>query len=534
MAFRIPLFIKGHSLSGRLYRVLALVLVLFSLQQVLIVLPHFSSHLLDRRKAGAQHVVEVAHGVLQHFQSQEQAGFLKGDDARTQAMAVLRAMRFEGGNYVWINDLEPRMLMHPLRGDLEGKSVGELKDPTGFAYMQAFVQLAQGPGEGFVSYAFSKPGVQGVVPKVAYVKAFKPWSWVVGTGIYLDDVGRESRDLGWSVLGGLALTTLVAWVAVAMLLRHIQRGLQAIFASMASVAQRNLRVDLPPPGEDEAGRLSQGMGELIQGLRKDLIGLTQSAESIASGAVQLASTQDEQNRAAGEVAQGTSQLLESSQVMTEHIEQLSASMSDMADHATQIRDQVHRAVEKTDQGREAGRATLNAMTDIEAVTQQIVRAVQLIADIARQTNLLSLNAAIEAAKAGDQGTGFAVVAEEVRKLAERSGAAARDINNLIQQTHTAVNQGRVTVDDSVRALEGIRESISLLTNMVNRIDALAMEDKGRAEAIGNQVGLLSSGASRNASAAVELSASTEQLTSTSVELARIAETLASMVRTFKI
>ena len=220
-------------------------------------------------------------------------------------------------------------------------------------------------------------------------------------------------------------------------------------------------------------------------------------------------------------------------MISSKVNELVPSLEEIATNSNQIHSHVMKAVNTAEAGKEAGDTSFKAMERIQAVTVQIVKAVQLIQEIARQTNLLSLNAAIEAAKAGAQGKGFAVVAEEGTKLAERSGNAAKEIANLIQQTHEAVGQGQSTVQATLQSLESILGDISTLKDMVESIDTSIASDTRLSQDINAQVTTLASQAGLNAAASEELSASTVQVSSTSEELARLSEDLARSIKQFQ-
>lgn len=192
------------------------------------------------------------------------------------------------------------------------------------------------------------------------------------------------------------------------------------------------------------------------------------------------------------------------------------------------------AAEATVEGDHAGEATVEAMESIRQSSHAMVAAIKVIQDIARQTNLLSLNAAIEAAKAGAQGKGFAVVAEEVRKLAERSGTAAKEIANLIDRSQEAVEEGERTVATVVGLLRNIREKIEDLSRIMHEVLLAAREQTRTAQEGARQVEVGAAEASQNASASAELSASTHEIQRTADELARVSERLAVMVGNFRV
>jgi len=163
-----------------------------------------------------------------------------------------------------------------------------------------------------------------------------------------------------------------------------------------------------------------------------------------------------------------------------------------------------------------------------------VKGVGVINEIARQTNLLSLNAAIEAAKAGAQGKGFAVVAEQIRKLAERSGTAAREISQLIQECNEAIARGSSTVGTSVATLHGIAENIAQVASMVTEIGAASEEQALTGQEVTRQVEGGAQGAASTAHATSELSTTVQEVARTSSDLARVSEGLAAAVSRFKL
>jgi methyl-accepting chemotaxis protein len=192
------------------------------------------------------------------------------------------------------------------------------------------------------------------------------------------------------------------------------------------------------------------------------------------------------------------------------------------------------AVLDTERSGQAGERVVKSMDEIQAVMKQIVGAVQVIKEIATQTNLLSLNAAIEAAKAAEHGKGFAVVAEEVRKLSERSGLAAKEIEGLTQRTGTAITGGMASVRANMESLDGIQKRIATMASRIRSIGDVADHQAAISTQVAENMSNTASGLSQNAAATHELSATLHEIVRTSEDLARIAEGLQGLVREFKV
>ncbi len=522
------------TLASKIRALVFLVCGLFAAQEAFYVLPTFKSKLFEQKKAENQAVVEVGFGVLEYFAAQESTGKLTREQAQAQAKAAIRGLRFEDGNYLWINDLEPLMIMHPIKPELDGKPVGGMKDASGQAYFLTFVETAKKSGQGFVDYEFLKPQLNKVVPKVSFVKLFPRWGWILGSGVYLDDVTTEGWKMA-SVLGlGISVVLVLGFVVFRTMSQKINASVQEVRDGIGKVVDGRLTHRFKVLGGDELAEMAKNLNGLVERLQTDFQGILRASESTASGAVQLSATSQEQMKAAEEVAQGAQVLRSALERNVASIEQVRESLDQTGGQIGQAALQVEGAVEATEAGRAAAEESFLAMEEIKAVSDRIVKAVQLIQAIARQTNLLSLNAAIEAAKAGTLGKGFAVVAEEIRKLAERSGAAAHEISAMIEETHLAVGKGQETAHLTVEKLQIILAGILELTGTVLSIRISTEEEGAAIEQIRTQVLEGGSQAERNASASIELSASAEQVASTASELAQVSEGLARTVSRFTV
>ena len=361
---------------------------------------------------------------------------------------------------------------------------------------------------------------------------------------------HEVKDISGR-LGSIAKdATLGLWVLIGGTLLAIGVGV-AIFGKLIQVmdaqlggdpkdavrlahafAEGNLRAEVVlRPGDRTSlmATLADAQGRLkavINRIRFDASRVKVNSAEIAVATHEIAGTSRDLARNADSQRTSTDR-------MASAITELSASVREVSDH---VRASHQRSLQAADQAKgadAAGKAAIQAMARVEEATTQMVEAVQVIQDIARQTNLLSLNAAIEAATAGALGKGFAVVAEEVRKLAERSDASAREIAALIEGNNKAVAQGRATVGQVVEALEAIRDHISEVAAMSTQIEAASGEQAKASEEVARQVELGAEQAVQNASASIQLSSTVETNAGTTEILSRTAEGLVSVVSHFK-
>ena len=352
----------------------------------------------------------------------------------------------------------------------------------------------------------------------------------------LSTVADRSRLTLWVLGGGMLLTVAAGLLIFGKLIQILDHQLggdpMAALEATRTLAKGNLRADIPLRTGDR-GSLMANVWQMQASLRNTINRIRFDAQRVSQNSSEIAVATHEIASTSHDLARNADGQRHSTEQMASAITELSASVREVADHVRASHSRSLEAAKTAQTADSAGQAAIRAMARVEEATGQMVEAVQVIQEIARQTNLLSLNAAIEAATAGRLGKGFAVVAEEGRKLAERSDSSAREIAALIQGSNQAVAQGKATVLEVVGALETIRDHVSEVASMSTQIETASGEQAKVSEEVARQVELGAQQAEQNASASIQLSSTVDSNVAVTEQLSRTAEGLAALVGRFK-
>jgi methyl-accepting chemotaxis protein len=332
----------------------------------------------------------------------------------------------------------------------------------------------------------------------------------------------------------LSVSVLISVIIGMYIANLIVRHLKKLVINVDKVAKGDLTIDSKAESKDELGLIADSLGEMVLALRRLISGVSQGVDGVASGSTELSASAEEMSATTEQIARSAETQKNGSERMAAAMQELAASIDEVSRGAQGSLSQLEDALDATQQGNTAGEATKSAMNDITQTTGRIAQAIGVIQEIANQTNLLSLNAAIEAAKAGEQGKGFAVVAEEVRKLAERSATSAKEIAQHNIEARTSVERGGEMVGTTVGLLQKIRTSLDQFAIQTRESVGATAEQAVAGGEVAKQVDQSVTEATTIASATSEMSSTTTEVARTASELASLASSLQAQIRKFKL
>jgi methyl-accepting chemotaxis protein len=397
------------------------------------------------------------------------------------------------------------MIMHPLKPSMNGEALGEFQDKNGKYLFREFLDRVNRDGAGYVDYMWPKPGASDAVRKTSYVKGFEPWQWVIGSGIYLDDVDAAIWQIEKSLATIFAVFLVVVSVAVWLLSRTITGPVEALHRTMQLVAaDGNLGRRVTVSQRDELGEMAEAfntfLGRLrgfVVGVQNDVTRLALAGDELSSSSVQIAHQMKRLHDETTQAATAMTEMSASSGEVARNVEVAATHSQDADQQADRGKFTVEQNLSATDQLVIGVRGASDNVAKLATDAEEIGSIIDVINGIAEQTNLLALNAAIEAARAGEQGRGFAVVADEVRTLAQRTQKSTYDIQQKIERLSTGVNATTEVMtrclqqtDNSLerareaeQALVAIKDSASRISDLNRQIASAALEQSSVSEDI---------------------------------------------------
>jgi len=391
----------------------------------------------------------------------------------TESLAALRqkvmSIRFGESGYIYAFDAknEPgRMMIHP---KAQGKNLLDVKDKDGVAFNRIMLEQKQG----MVHYHWAMPeSKEEARPKLAVFAPFERWGWIVAASSYEDEFASQLLDVRLRLVAGIvfiiALLSIVTfWAGRSWVAKPLAYAVSAI----RRVADGDLTVHIEAKNQDEVGELLQAADEMSVRLRGMVGDIEHSLASLAQQATLLVNISQDVSSASGEQNSAAS-------AMAACVEEMSSSISQVARHAGVARQMATEANNKSQNGvvvvneatrtmgqiADAVRQAGGTVSQLDGLSERIAEVVTVIRDIADQTNLLALNAAIEAARAGEAGRGFAVVADEVRKLAERTTQSTLQITDTVSKIQQGARMAVEHMEGGVRQVDAGVSSANMAAN----------------------------------------------------------------------
>lgn len=460
--------------------------------------------------------VETVMTMLQGYAEKINSGELSETVGRKLAADILRGIKYGDGGYFWADTKDGINVVLPGNSLVEGTNRLNLVDAKGNPLVKNIIEAALAGG-GYTEYWFPKLGGTEPFPKRGYSKHFAPFNWVIGTGLYFDDIDaivseirkKHERELVQTILlvTFISFITLIIGIVLAFFIgKIISKPIVDLSKKTSQISSGDLRVNIQTKLNDEVGLLSNSIFDMVNKLRQIVTEISEGASNVVAASQQM-------SRASQLIADGAAEQAASTEEISTSMEEMVSSILQNTENANKTDNIATESAKSITNLKEAFRETLSAM---EQITAKSI----IIKDISFQTNILALNAAVEAARAGDAGRGFSVVAGEVRKLSENTQRAALEIDQLTKVSLEVAQH-------SWELLEKLVPEFDQTTMLVKEISASGNEQKIGADMINNAVQTLAQVTNQN-------SASSEELASSSEELAAQAETLKEAVGFFRI
>ncbi|CAN7326981.1 MULTISPECIES: methyl-accepting chemotaxis protein [Ensifer] len=447
---------KRFRISVRLYALVAFALLTMAAALTFGLL-QAQDKLVGERKAMLSAMNENAIAVFDAYHKQEVAGTLSREDAQKRALEAIKAMRYQGSGYFWINDMHPTMIMHPIKPELDGRDLSANKDPNGKHLFVEFVKTVEKSGQGFVDYYWPKPGADEPVLKYSHLAGFRPWGWVVGTGVYSDDLTAMFRERAWQVAGILLAAALAIVMAALAIVRSVVKPVEKLKASMRSIADEDLSSEVPETDRgDEIGQMAKVLVVLRDSVRERLELRFREAEQQDRLASERRGNEQRQRATADAQADAMETVGAALELLASG--DLTAEIGDIAPEYGKLRQDFNTAV-----------AALRDVIGSISHSTEIVTASA--GDISEAANNLSRRTEQQAAALEET----AAALDEITSTVRHSSDRANEARNMVDETRASAAKSGGIVRNAIDAMGRIETSSSRISQIIGVIDEIAFQ-----------------------------------------------------------
>lgn len=484
------------------------------------VFPKIETMFIDSHKTRIRNAVELVDGIITDHYEKYRRGEISETEAKQRALSLIKLLRYNQNEYFWIHDLDLKMVMHATQPKLEGTDVSQKKDPNDLSVFVEMNKIVEKSNEGFLHYMWPKPGSDHPVEKYSYVKLFKPWSWVPGSGIYFDEIHAMVATLRWIIYGGLAFAGFLACLATVLFSQRLLKNFADVLSSL-NVAGTEM-LDLSSLLADTGNKVSEGVSSSASSI-------TETSASMEEIGLMSQKNADHSTKA----QQSAKHCLNATKDGKRIVDDTIRCMNEISSSNKDVLEQHNRSADK--------------IRKIVSLIHGIGEKTKVINDIVFQTKLLSFNASVEAARAGEAGKGFSIVAEEVGSLASMSGAAAHEIQasleesiaqvemiinedllqskSIISTAEKKVTDGLHVVKSCEKVFDQILSKVTEVVDLADQISGSCEEQKTGLEQINLAILQLNNTSNVNAQAAVDVSQSVDKILKQSHKVQEYSNTL---------
>ncbi|NOH72906.1 methyl-accepting chemotaxis protein [Vibrio pectenicida] len=505
-------------------------------------------HMRENYERGVSTLVEAATGVVKHNYQQYQSGKISESEAKSSTLKAISAMRFDSNNYIFVVSREGVQLATGVES-LIGKNIRDLQDSEGRYFVQDLYGLAQ-KGGGFVDYYWKNPNSTTADLKTSYATIFQPWGWMVGSGMNMVALEADMRSSEVASTGYAVIILILLSLAIGFFIQTITTPLKRTVSAMKTLSQGegDLTQRLEEKGSKELIDLAKYFNQFVGSVQDIMLSISDSGSEVSSAAGQL-------SRSAIHIDHSLNQQQSDVETLASAMTQMLATVEEVAARTVEANDASRLAAKEANHSHEIIDKNVGGANELAGEIQSASQVVQQLATdarnvdtvlevirgVAEQTNLLALNAAIEAARAGEQGRGFAVVADEVRSLSLRTHESTLEIQNIVEKLQVgaenvvkAMDHGTARATNASELSSQAGTAINKINQEVHTIEEMNQQIATAAEEQTVTVNEMNRNMVSLSDMASSVSAESAQMSSASTELDRVSDNLMSMIHRFKL